>query len=1181
MRVSIVMPVYNGEKYLRESIESIINQTFTDWEFIIINEYGSNDTTTAILQEYAEKDARIVLIQNEQRMGISASMNVGINQAKGEYIARMDGDDVSLPRRIEKQVFFMDENPDVGMCGVKVREFGTKEIGWLLETDEDQLSSDMLFYSPCVHPTVMFRKAVLDKYEFRYNESFLASEDYELFSRLSDVSKVANLDEVLFKYRIIETNTTFKVNDKGIPLYSQVIAENIKKIGLNFSEEEIGLLSPHVSVKQAKGDEVYAKLMKLDLLLKKILVANEAKKFYSKYTLSYTLHKRFREACQTTSWFCKDFDPDKVKMIYSSSLFSHEHFCTGYRIPTDYVPVVTILMPTYNSEAYIAESVMSVLEQSYEDFEFLVINEFGSDDDTIAILNMFEDERIRIIQNTKKLGLADSLNLGIKEARGKYIARLDADDLCAPDRLQLQIDFMEKNPDYGVCGGWQHHFGVKTDFVHKPPTTHEELKAHFMFRCELCHSTLMLRKSSFIDNNLFYDKNYAAEDYELWTRAVHIIKFANIPQVLGEYRIGENNITLSKMGELHYESGEIAARNISLHLNVNVPESHIKYFGNWYNEFNNIKNRNEYINEMQVERKILADIWSSNERLHVYDSTDLLYVLNQRWRWINNSWRHGTVIKDVVDMTTLLDNGINRSYVKTQVIRVGKRLKKYIKGGIKFFFRPIYRPVWHRILGQFNQLRRQMWDLDGHLWDRKNEIAQQIQELQQTIDTLAVQVEQVQLLDKRIGEIEKSFVCVLESEKELSLTLDNRIWKSEESVKQALDGRIWKSETIIQSKIEKLSMIEKYLTDERSDFLLINDTFNTFHFGCTGTSLAIRSRLQKQGSVLSVSWEAIKEPQVVPSNYEEFTSYEFLQKWIDEYYWLAEMIRRCGCVVINGEGSMSRRHAGTLFLLYVIYFSSVHAKKQVSVINHSIYPIVEADGMDEETQKDFIKMIQGAYIHLNKCYVREHLSLHSLNQWLPNVGIQSFDCLPLYIRDFYPYYGEKKDRERLVISGGNNLPAWYVEFVERLLFEIDYETVSFLFSDIRYSEYSSDMEIYNRLKERLGDRITLEAARTTDEWLQSIHTAALFVSGRFHHTIASYMLDTPFIAFNTDTNKMKGMLEMVDAEERLLNSVDLEEAIHQAVKLWKDMQESPNESLHTRKEEIISLAEKNFENIFY
>lgn len=207
-------------------------------------------------------------------------------------------------------------------------------------------------------------------------------------------------------------------------------------------------------------------------------------------------------------------------------------------------------MPTFNSEKYVADTIWSVLNQTFGDFEFLIVNEFGSNDDTIQIIKMFDDLRIRVIQNTERLGLAESLNLGIREARGKYIARIDADDLCDKERFKLQVEFLDNNEEYGVCGSWQHHFGIDTDYIHKVPVAHEDLKAQFVYNCELCHSTLMLRRDYFINNNLFFNKNAAAEDYELWTRAIYKFKFANIPRVLGEYRIGEDNITAKKNGEI-------------------------------------------------------------------------------------------------------------------------------------------------------------------------------------------------------------------------------------------------------------------------------------------------------------------------------------------------------------------------------------------------------------------------------------------------------------------------------------------------------------------------------------------------------------------------------------------------------------------------------------------------------
>ena len=127
-KVSIVMPVYNGKEYIRESIDSIINQSYKNWEFIIVNEFGSDDGSKEIIEEYAEKDDRIKLIQNTKREGISASLNIGLKAATGDYIARMDSDDISGPNRLVKQIEFLDSNPSIGLCGIQPQFIGDEEI---------------------------------------------------------------------------------------------------------------------------------------------------------------------------------------------------------------------------------------------------------------------------------------------------------------------------------------------------------------------------------------------------------------------------------------------------------------------------------------------------------------------------------------------------------------------------------------------------------------------------------------------------------------------------------------------------------------------------------------------------------------------------------------------------------------------------------------------------------------------------------------------------------------------------------------------------------------------------------------------------------------------------------------------------------------------------------------------
>jgi len=716
-KISIIMPLYNSAEYLKESIESILHQTYTDWEFIIINEFGSEDGSREIVEEYAKADKRFILIQNNTRLGISESMNRGLDIAAGTYIARMDADDISLPQRFEKQVQYLENHPEIVMCGVKVEIFGSNPFEWKLETNTDKLSTDILFYSPSVHPTVMIKKAFLDKYHICYNKQYHASEDYDLFAQICQYGKIANLEEVLFRYRIMNNNATFKNNDIGMEIYSKVMKRQFQILGLEFDESDIRLLSPHYSVKNLKGDAVLEAVEHMALLLQKILIANEKTEKYNRKFLWKTLQKRFKETCDSTAWFCKNFDQNKVAMIYSHSVFCKEDFyeptVTAFH---NSVPKVTVLIPTFNSENYIMGTLWSILEQSYQNFEILIINEYGSDDDTCFITKMFHDKRIRIIQNTIKLGLAESLNLGIREAKGDYIARMDADDLCNPDRLRLQVEFLDKNQDYGICGSWQHHFGINTEWIHKCSVSYEDIQAELIFNCDLCHSTLMLRKEYFMEEHLFYDSSYAAEDYELWTRAVRKFKIANLPMVLGEYRVGKSNITAGKMDALSLESGQLAARNIEYYFGIKIPEEMIPLQSGWRNEFDTLPAK-ERKKALEKEKNILKKMWKSNQKNRKFDDHSLLKTINKRWHMYTNTLQIDGEICTLEELFQKYEyNHVNMMQLKSKIS--GISFKKLIK-------RILWKPYYSLKVRTFDKVMQSVWDADGHSYDYYTKIMQE------------------------------------------------------------------------------------------------------------------------------------------------------------------------------------------------------------------------------------------------------------------------------------------------------------------------------------------------------------------------------------------------------------------------------------------------------------------------
>jgi len=196
------MSVYNGEKYLNQAIESILNQTFTDFEFIIIDD-SSSDKTPEILQRY--KDPRIIIVRNNTNLGLTKSLNIGLNLAKGEYIARMDADDISYPERLEKQVKFLEKNENIGVLGTsrELIDDANTTIGQVLSISDVNIIkwSSLFGFHEIAHPTAMIRKNLMDRVA-GYNPKYSYAQDAELWSRLSEITTFSNLPDILLKYRM-------------------------------------------------------------------------------------------------------------------------------------------------------------------------------------------------------------------------------------------------------------------------------------------------------------------------------------------------------------------------------------------------------------------------------------------------------------------------------------------------------------------------------------------------------------------------------------------------------------------------------------------------------------------------------------------------------------------------------------------------------------------------------------------------------------------------------------------------------------------------------------------------------------------------------------------------------------------------------------------------------------------
>jgi glycosyltransferase involved in cell wall biosynthesis len=275
-KVSVLMAVYNGEAYLRNAIDSILHQTYSDFEFIIIDD-GSTDNSFDILNTYREQDARINLHRQANR-GLAASLNTGLDLAHGEYIARMDADDISMPQRLTLQTSFMDAHTDIGICGGAMKTIGNApEQKIIYPFDADAALCELLFKPPVAHPTVMIRKAVLDDHQLRYNPNITAAQDYELWSRVSRVTRITNVQDVLLGYRISDNQVTRTRRTEQIAHTQSVHHKLLGELGLSPTLDELNL---HFSLAAHQFDLSPKYIQQVNSWLLKLMAANDTSPMY-------------------------------------------------------------------------------------------------------------------------------------------------------------------------------------------------------------------------------------------------------------------------------------------------------------------------------------------------------------------------------------------------------------------------------------------------------------------------------------------------------------------------------------------------------------------------------------------------------------------------------------------------------------------------------------------------------------------------------------------------------------------------------------------------------------------------------------------------------------------------------------------------------------------------------------
>lgn len=294
------------------------------------------------------------------------------------------------------------------------------------------------------------------------------------------------------------------------------------------------------------------------------------------------------------------------------------------------MPQVSVILPVYNTEKYIAEAVRSILNQTFSDFELLVIND-ASTDKTLDVLSQFVDPRIKIISNDVNLKVVKTLNKGLRLAKGRFIARMDADDIAHPKRFEKQLLYFKQHPEIDIINTWVQTFGSENNVL-RAATNHELIKARLLFLNPITHPAVMFRRDAFTKNNLCYNEEFVnAEDYGLWVAAIDKIKFAAIPELLFKYRVHDNNVSVLKssnqsiLDKMHYKIysaffeklgiGEVTNDELLMHRNLGLSkldDIDFKSFKNyilWLKRIMLANNRSGYLDRTALSSVVLSYIF--------------------------------------------------------------------------------------------------------------------------------------------------------------------------------------------------------------------------------------------------------------------------------------------------------------------------------------------------------------------------------------------------------------------------------------------------------------------------------------------------------------------------------------------------------------------------------------------
>lgn len=508
-KVSVIIPTWNRAKSLEHAIFSVLKQSFSNFEILVCDD-GSTDNSEEIVRKF--NDHRVIWIAGEHSGCPAVPRNRGLAASRSEWVAFLDSDDYWLPEKLEVQLNALEHSGRLAVCSNAFRNINSPMAEHLISWDRGELTFyDLLMNNRVVCSSMLISRKVLDiTGGFPEERSFKVGEDYSLWLKVSQLTSIVYLDSPLVVYKDDPKNS---IRAKG-----PSIATQRRRVFSNY-------LIWQVCRKPLRST--------IDLIA--IVIA---------WCLSYVYVAIYRLFAVALNWRHKI---NSVKVHFFSpnvnlpNVKENSHCLDTSVLQAELLdkkPLLSVLLPVHNSSAYLRQSIYSILNQTYQNFELIVVDD-GSTDGSKIVLDDIVDSRIIRVTLEKRLGIVAALNAALMKAQGVYIARMDADDIALSERLSRQVDFLNQHLDVAIVGTWIKGFGeLKRSYVHRYPASHPEIKATLLFENPIAHQSVMIRRSAMDLLTYKYSSDFPfVEDWELWARVVSVGKAANISEVLIQYRI--------------------------------------------------------------------------------------------------------------------------------------------------------------------------------------------------------------------------------------------------------------------------------------------------------------------------------------------------------------------------------------------------------------------------------------------------------------------------------------------------------------------------------------------------------------------------------------------------------------------------------------------------------------------